>query len=112
MKDVARKLGILAGVCSRSVKDISFYEKELSTQETKITAMRHDPTKDSHDINKQLEVLAETESQLPDCRARLAKAVEDVKAFMDEHGGMQGIRDTAEWAKATDALAAAANIAK
>jgi tubulin-specific chaperone A len=55
-------------------KELLGYEKELKKQEARIEEMKQDPTKDSHDIKKQVEVLEETQVILPDCRKRLLEA--------------------------------------
>ena len=41
--------------------------------------------KDEYDIRKQLEVLVETETMLPDCQSRLQEAVTDVSNFIEAH---------------------------
>lgn len=65
----------------RLVKEVAAYEKEAQEQEAKVRAMKEDG-KDPYDIKKQEEVLQESYMMIPDSKARLAAAVEDLKAFL------------------------------
>lgn len=74
------------GPCSlpffdRLVKEVAAYEQEAAAQEAKVTGMRTEG-KDPYDIKKQEEVLQESYMMIPDSKARLATAVEDLKAFV------------------------------
>lgn len=57
------------------------YEKEAQEQEAKVQGMKAEG-KDPYDIKKQEEVLQESYMMIPDSKARLAAAVEDLKAFL------------------------------
>lgn len=65
----------------RMVKEAASYEKEAKAQEAKIQSMR-DAGKDSYDIKKQEEVLQESYMMIPDSKARLNGALEDLQAFL------------------------------
>ena len=65
----------------RLVKEVAAYEKEAQEQEAKVQGMKAEG-KDPYDIKKQEEVLQESYMMIPDSKARLAAAVEDLKAFL------------------------------
>ncbi len=73
---------------SRLVKEVAAYEKEATEQEAKVAGMKAEG-KDPYDIKKQEEVLQESYMMIPDSKARLAAAVEDLKAFL-VRGGWRG----------------------
>ena len=65
----------------RLVKEVAAYEQEAAAQEAKVAGMKAEG-KDPYDIKKQEEVLQESYMMIPDSKARLAAAVEDLKAFV------------------------------
>uniref|UniRef100_M4BVI7 Tubulin-specific chaperone A n=1 Tax=Hyaloperonospora arabidopsidis (strain Emoy2) TaxID=559515 RepID=M4BVI7_HYAAE len=79
-----RQFKIKVGTLRRVKKDLEYYFKERTAQQAKIDKMRADD-KDEYDIRKQLEVLVETETMLPDCQSRLQEAVTDVSNFIEAH---------------------------
>lgn len=65
----------------RLVKEVAAYGKEAQEQEAKVRAMK-EGGRDPYDIKKQEEVLQESYMMIPDSKARLAAAAEDLKAFL------------------------------
>jgi len=62
-------------------KEVASYEKEAVAQEQKIADMR-ERGQDVYVIKKQEEVLQESYMMIPDSKARLQAAVEDLEAFV------------------------------
>lgn len=58
-----------AGIVRRCTKDVTCYEKEAEKERFKIEKLKAEG-KDSHDIKKQEEVLAETLMMIPDSKRR------------------------------------------
>jgi len=71
-------------------KEAASYEKEAVAQEQKIAGMR-ERGQDIYDIKKQEEVLQESYMMIPDSKARLQAALEDLEAFLvGMEGGSEG----------------------
>jgi len=71
-------------------KEAASYEKEAVAQEQKIAGMR-ERGQDVYDIKKQEEVLQESYMMIPDSKARLQAALEDLEAFLVRKGGREGL---------------------
>lgn len=71
------------------MKEVAAYEAEAQAQEAKVQGMK-DAGKDPYDVKKQEEVLQESYMMIPDSKARLAAAVEDLKAFLVRVGRWVG----------------------
>ncbi|CAM9535227.1 unnamed protein product [Discosporangium mesarthrocarpum] len=104
MADTARQLRIKVGVCKRMVKEVAGYEKEAKENEVKVQKMRDDG-KDPYDIRKQEEassswVLQESYMMIPDSKDRLQTSLEDLRAFLAENEGGEGLEDQITEAKA------------
>ncbi|KXJ16104.1 tubulin-specific chaperone A [Exaiptasia diaphana] len=78
-----RQLKIKTGVVKRLGKEKTMYEKEVVDQSKKVEKMKEE-NKDEHDIKKQIEVLEESKTMIPDCKRRLKTAYEDLKNLIDE----------------------------
>ncbi|CAM9607211.1 unnamed protein product [Choristocarpus tenellus] len=98
MADTGRQLKIKVGVCKRMLKEVAGYEKEAKTNEARIKKMREDG-RDEYDIRKQEEVLQESYMMIPDSKARLQKALEDLQIFLEANTGGDGLEDQEEEAR-------------
>ncbi|XP_031573174.1 tubulin-specific chaperone A-like [Actinia tenebrosa] len=78
-----RQLKIKTGVLKRLSKEKTMYEKEVVDQGQKVEKMKAEG-KDSHDVNKQIEVLEESKIMIPDCKRRIKTAYEDLKNLVSE----------------------------
>ncbi|KAJ1651700.1 hypothetical protein IWQ61_007803 [Dispira simplex] len=77
-----RDLKIKTNVVKRNLKDEIHYKKEVEQQTAYVDNLKSDDA-DEYLIRKQIEVLDESKMMLPDCKKRIAKAVEDLKALLD-----------------------------
>lgn len=59
------------------------YEKEVKDQSAKVEKMKADE-KDEYDIKKQIEVLEESKTMIPDCKRRLKTAYDDLTNLVAE----------------------------
>ena len=88
-----QKLKTQLGIAKRMVKEVNSYEKEVATNEARVQKMRDDG-KDPYDIRKQEEVLQESYMMVPDSKARLESAFEELRATVDACEGEEEV-DTA-----------------
>jgi tubulin-specific chaperone A len=79
-----KQLKIALGSCKRLLKEVSVYEKECSTQETRIEKLRAVPERDDHMIAKQEEVLEESRRMIPDTQRRYGVARDHLEALVAE----------------------------
>uniref|UniRef100_A0A6V2H5K8 Tubulin-specific chaperone A n=2 Tax=Ditylum brightwellii TaxID=49249 RepID=A0A6V2H5K8_9STRA len=89
-------LGILANYLSlisrtlfsrRLAKEAGYYEKEVKENEGKLAKMKADG-RDPYDIKKFEEVLGESYMMVPDSKARLKKALEDLSLFLKNNSNV------------------------
>lgn len=67
--------------CCRYVKEISSYEKEAEQQRQKVKKLEESGA-DGHTVNKQKEVLEETQQMIPECRSLLEKALDELEMLV------------------------------
>mmetsp|Transcript_56882 Transcript_56882/g.135356 ORF Transcript_56882/g.135356 Transcript_56882/m.135356 type:complete len:155 (-) Transcript_56882:76-540(-) len=79
-----KQLGIKVGTVKRTLKEYEMYLQEEVDQRAKIAQMRTDK-KDEADIKKQMEVLNDTLTVIPDTRQRLQKYSSELRDFIAEH---------------------------
>mmetsp|Transcript_87715 Transcript_87715/g.204087 ORF Transcript_87715/g.204087 Transcript_87715/m.204087 type:complete len:154 (-) Transcript_87715:68-529(-) len=79
-----KQLGIKVGTVRRTKKEYDMYLKEETAQRSKIGAMKMDGA-DEADVNKQMEVLNDTLTVIPDTRQRLQRYTEELSDFLKEH---------------------------
>lgn len=91
---------IKTGVVKRLTKEKVVYEREVDEQKEKIEKLKEDG-KDEYDIRKQEEVLQECLMMIPECKRRLAKAVDDLQKIVDSEAEL---KETEEFASAVNAL--------
>eukprot|EP00611_Tribonema_gayanum_P015656 TRINITY_DN27530_c0_g1_i1.p1 TRINITY_DN27530_c0_g1~~TRINITY_DN27530_c0_g1_i1.p1 ORF type:complete len:107 (+),score=38.82 TRINITY_DN27530_c0_g1_i1:94-414(+) len=95
----ARQLKIKLGACKRLAKEVASYEKEASTNEAKVRAMKEEG-RDAYDVRKAEEILAESCMMIPDSKARLQVAVEELAGMLAASEGEDGVKDTDDYADA------------
>eukprot|EP01107_Rhizomastix_libera_P007162 TRINITY_DN2150_c0_g1_i2.p1 TRINITY_DN2150_c0_g1~~TRINITY_DN2150_c0_g1_i2.p1 ORF type:complete len:110 (+),score=34.15 TRINITY_DN2150_c0_g1_i2:12-341(+) len=78
----AKALRINTGVVKRLTKDLNAYRAELGVNESKSATLRS-TNADTHDINKQDEVVAETRMMIADTVKRLAVATEELQSNLE-----------------------------
>eukprot|EP00928_Gymnodinium_smaydae_P072484 TRINITY_DN55836_c0_g1_i1.p1 TRINITY_DN55836_c0_g1~~TRINITY_DN55836_c0_g1_i1.p1 ORF type:complete len:174 (+),score=42.16 TRINITY_DN55836_c0_g1_i1:60-524(+) len=81
-----KELQIKLGTVKRTKKEYEMYLKEEGTQRDKIEKMKTEG-KDEYDIKKQVEVLNDTLTVIPDTRQRLQRYLADLKKLTDEEFG-------------------------
>ncbi|ORX84339.1 tubulin-specific chaperone A [Anaeromyces robustus] len=77
-----RNLKIKTGVVKRLSKEVVYYKKEYDQQQARIDKLIAQGA-DEHDINKQKEVLEETNVMIPDSKRRLNVAYKELTDLVD-----------------------------
>lgn len=90
------------------MKDLTYTAKEIKSQEERIQRVRDDPEKDEADVKKQEEVLAEYTNAKPDEEERLHGFFTGLETAVLEACEDADLKITEEFAKAHEALKAAA----
>lgn len=72
-----RNLKIKTGVVKRLGKELISYGKEVEQEQARLDKLK-DNGADIHDINKQKEVLEESQQMIPDCKRRLNLAYKEL----------------------------------
>ena len=68
----------------RYIKEYNSYLKEAIINENTITKLTQEG-KCEHDVNKQREVLKETETMIPIIKEKLSEGADDLAEFLEEH---------------------------
>lgn len=90
-----KQLQIKVGTVKRTKKEYEAYVKEEVTQRAKIEAMKTEGKEDS-DIKKQMEVLNETLTVIPDARHRLQKYASELRDYLAENHKAVGLAVSGE----------------
>ncbi|KAK9896410.1 TBCA-domain-containing protein [Cystobasidium minutum MCA 4210] len=99
-----RQLAIKTGVVKRLLKEVTSYEKEANDALQVIERVRGTEGKDEYDIRQAEKVHAEAAKMIPDSKARLNKAAEELRELMGETESE--LKESEEYKNADDALAA------
>ena len=99
----SQKMKTQLSITKRMIKEVAAYEKEVVTNEARIQKMR-DEDKDPYDIRKQEEVLQESYMMVPDSKARLEAAIEELRAAVEACEGDSSV-NAAELAEASQIIA-------
>uniref|UniRef100_A0A7S1EP11 Tubulin-specific chaperone A n=2 Tax=Hemiselmis andersenii TaxID=464988 RepID=A0A7S1EP11_HEMAN len=83
MAAAVKNLKIKVGVVKRTAKELTSYEKEITTQTDKVEKMKAED-KPFHDIKQQEEVLKEAQTCLADAKRRLDGAAQDLESLLEE----------------------------
>jgi tubulin-specific chaperone A len=102
-KNVARQIKIKTGSLNRSVKDYKYYEKEVATQTGKVEELKK-TCDDEGKVRQNEENLAESIAMLPNCKAKIAPAREDLHAVMEQVDEANEFRETEDYKKAVLAI--------
>eukprot|EP00747_Dinoflagellata_sp_TGD_P192109 gnl/TRDRNA2_/TRDRNA2_56467_c0_seq1.p1 gnl/TRDRNA2_/TRDRNA2_56467_c0~~gnl/TRDRNA2_/TRDRNA2_56467_c0_seq1.p1 ORF type:complete len:196 (+),score=38.09 gnl/TRDRNA2_/TRDRNA2_56467_c0_seq1:76-588(+) len=81
----SRQLGIKVGSLRRTKREYEMYLAEEVAQRKKIDGMKADEAIDAADVKKQIEVLNDTLTVIPDTAARLLKYATYLRRFLDEN---------------------------
>eukprot|EP00535_Pseudo-nitzschia_heimii_P009231 CAMPEP_0197175020 /NCGR_PEP_ID=MMETSP1423-20130617/1351_1 /TAXON_ID=476441 /ORGANISM="Pseudo-nitzschia heimii, Strain UNC1101" /LENGTH=143 /DNA_ID=CAMNT_0042624059 /DNA_START=9 /DNA_END=440 /DNA_ORIENTATION=- len=76
-----RQLMIKAKTCQRLLKEVSYYEKEVTENQEKLNEMK-DQDRNPFDIKKFAEILDESHRMVPDSKNRLEEALRDLATYM------------------------------
>mmetsp|Transcript_25784 Transcript_25784/g.47138 ORF Transcript_25784/g.47138 Transcript_25784/m.47138 type:complete len:150 (+) Transcript_25784:66-515(+) len=79
-----KQLGIKVGTVKRTLKEYELYLKEEVEQRAKVARMKADKI-DEADIKKQLEVLNDTLTVIPDTRQRMQKYASELRELVSTH---------------------------
>jgi hypothetical protein len=98
-----KQLMIKMKVSQRLNKEVGHYRAEVAKEEEAIRAAK-DAGKDAHDV-KQMELcMQETISMVPNSEARFRQSLEELFAFLQEHGAEPTVLEAEEYANAKSLL--------
>ena len=114
----ARQLKIKTGALTRSLKDVTMYEKERDQQETKVANMRSEQSQlpaeeqDPGKVNRAEAELAETVAVIPTVVVKIENWLEELEGVMAtieeaSAANMEEIKETDEWKASLAAIEAA-----
>ena len=81
--DTSKKLKILLNSLKRLKKEVTYYNKELIENESKLNKMIEE-SKDEYDIKKQQEITDETKMMIPNATKRLQDKIFEFENFMQD----------------------------
>ena len=81
--DTSKKLKILLNSLKRLKKEVTYYNKELTENESKLNKMIEE-NKDEYDIKKQQEITDETKMMIPNATKRLQDKIFEFENFMQD----------------------------
>ena len=88
-----KQLRIKLSSVKRIEKETGSYVREAEKQKEKIAKLQAESAEQAY-INKQKQVLQETESMIPDCQSRYDTALEDLDLFIEDFGEDEDLKDT------------------
>ena len=88
-----KQLRIKLSSVKRIEKETGSYVKEAEKQKEKIAKLEAENGEQAY-INKQKQVLQETESMIPDCQSRYDTALEDLDLFIEDFGEDEDLKGT------------------
>lgn len=81
--ETSKKLKILLNSLKRLKKEVTYYNKELIENESKLNKMIEE-NKDEYDIKKQQEITDETKMMIPNATKRLQDKIFEFENFMQD----------------------------
>ena len=81
--ETSKKLKILLNSLKRLKKEVTYYNKELIENESKLNKMIEE-SKDEYDIKKQQEITDETKMMIPNATKRLQDKIFEFENFMQD----------------------------
>ena len=100
-----KQLRIKLSSVKRIEKETASYVKEAEKQKEKIAKLEAENGEQAY-INKQEQVLQETESMIPDCQSRYDTALEDLELFIEDFAEDEDLKDNEKLKEAQEYLAA------
>ena len=100
-----KQLRIKLSSVKRIEKETASYIKEAEKQKEKIAKLEAENGEQAY-INKQKQVLQETESMIPDCQSRYDTALEDLELFIEDFAEDEDLKDNEKLTEAQEYLAA------
>ncbi len=100
-----KQLRIKLSSVKRIEKETASYVKEAEKQKEKIAKLEAENGEQAY-INKQKQVLQETESMIPDCQSRYDTALEDLELFIEDFAEDEDLKDNEKLKEAQEYLAA------
>jgi len=100
-----KQLRIKLSSVKRIEKETASYVKEAEKQKEKIAKLEAENGEQAY-INKQKQVLQETESMIPDCQSRFDTALEDLELFIEDFAEDEDLKDNEKLKEAQEYLAA------
>ena len=100
-----KQLRIKLSSVKRIEKETASYVKEANKQKDKIAKLEAENGEQAY-INKQKQVLQETESMIPDCQSRYDTALEDLDLFIEDFAEDEDLKDTEKLKEAQEYLQA------
>ena len=100
-----KQLRIKLSSVKRIEKETASYVKEAEKQKEKIAKLEAENGEQAY-INKQKQVLQETESRIPDCQSRYDTALEDLELFIEDFAEDEDLKDNEKLKEAQEYLAA------
>ena len=100
-----KQLRIKLSSVKRIEKETASYVKEAEKQKEKIAKLEAENGEQAY-INKQKQVLQETESLIPDCQSRYDTALEDLELFIEDFAEDEDLKDNEKLKEAQEYLAA------
>ena len=88
-EDIQRQLQIKVNVLKRCQKEHESYQQEVLTQERRIVDLETNGAADESTLNKQRQVLGESQRMVPECATRVEQAKRDLKVFLERHPDQQ-----------------------
>ena len=90
----------------RTEKEIKSYVKEADKQKQKIEKLIAEKAEEAY-VNKQKQVLDETETMIPDCQTRYDNMLEELEMFVEDFGMEDDIKDTEQLKEVQEYLTSA-----
>ena len=96
-----KQLRIKLSSVKRIEKETASYVKEAEKQKEKIAKLEAENGEQAY-INKQKQVLQETESMIPDCQSRYDTALEDLELFIEDFAEDEDLKDNEKLTEAQE----------
>ncbi|BAO39767.1 tubulin folding cofactor A [Kluyveromyces marxianus] len=85
------QLEIKERALKRLCKEEKFYQKELEDQKEHVKKLEADPSVDSYDLKKQIEVQQDTERLLPELYKKIREFRDDLEKFLESYEGTEDL---------------------
>ncbi|CDO93144.1 unnamed protein product [Kluyveromyces dobzhanskii CBS 2104] len=86
------QLEIKERALKRLCKEEHFYQEELEQQKQHVKKLESDPSVDSYDLKKQVEVQQETERLLPELYTKIKQFRDDLDKYVSTYEGTEDLQ--------------------